>query len=554
MRAIKTEDKKKLTSTMIYNVKKYLFLSLIILFSTSIAAQNIGWDKSFGGINSTGVDIPMDIHELDNGGFIVTGIIQSDDGDVSFNHGFKDFWILKLDENGNLVWEKTFGGSSDEAAYSIQEGFTSSIITSDNTILMTSYTRSDDGDVSDKTISSYPEIWVINVDLDGNLLWEETYIFDQVSSTEAYDVTETSNGDFVIAGTVNHNSNTIGFQDFFILRIDSNGNLLWDKNYGGTDSDVAQSVVELVNGDIMVVGTTESDDVDITLNYGMNDIWIVKLNNNGDLIWEKNFGGSDRDGGFPNYRHKISAVVNQNGNITIATKSESNDFDVQSGIDPTDPDIWVFQIDSSGSIIWEQVFGGDQSQQARDIILADSNDFFIIGTTSGLASRDIDEVIGFDDTWIIKIDNNGSLIWEHTFGGTSEDIGQSLVHAGQNKIVGISHTRSNDVDVSNNPDDKDYWVFKSDVSVLGINEASFTNSTQAYPNPTRGRLSIQIDNTRSEKILIKVTNILGKEVLNETRDIKDEVSINISGNTGIYFLEIKDVSGARYVEKIMKID
>jgi len=464
--------------------------TLLVLIPSVICAQSILWDKSYGGVEGPSQDLPHNIHKLDDGGFIVTGMIQSTGGDASFIHGDKDFWILRLDRGGDLLWEKTFGGSSEEGGASNFDGMTSSLITSDKTIIMTGYTKSDDGDVSKNEDRLDTKAWVINVDLEGNLLWEKTYTFGEDSNSISSSIIETSNGDFVIAGRVWHLENTNGGFDYWVLKIDNTGNLLWSTNYGGSKSDRAESVQELGNGDLFVVGTTESIDGDVSTNYGgddgTSDIWIIRLNSNGDLIWEQNYGGSKREDSDPPTEEKASAVIDANGNLTVAATTMSTDFDVASGVDELNSDIWVFQIDGEGNINWEHVFGGDLDQKARDIVKTNSNNFFVVGSTVGLASRDIEEFIGAYDAWIFKINNEGSLLWEHAFGGTNSEFGQTIEQNGVGNYVGLTYTKSADGDISNNPDGKHYWIFNFEVS-------DDLDTTQ--PSPPANLSVLQVDNS-----------------------------------------------------------
>jgi hypothetical protein len=230
------------------------------------------WQKILGG---SADDYALSILQTLDGGYVAGGFSISADGNVSGNHGMADYWLVKLDDTGHIVWQKTYGGSLDDILMSI-------IQTSDSGYMLCGYTNSSDGDVT-ANYGNY-DVWIIKVSKTGAIIWQKNYGgsgTDIVSNIER----APDNG-FVIAATsasLDHDVKGIhdigGTSDLWIFKIDPSGNLLWQKCMGGSSDDRAAHVVTTNDGGYIVTGTVESSDSDI-LGYhgGYGDIWIVKLN------------------------------------------------------------------------------------------------------------------------------------------------------------------------------------------------------------------------------------------------------------------------------------
>jgi hypothetical protein len=288
---------------------------------------NIVWEKSYGG---SSVDITGDIKLTVDGGFIVVGYTESNDGNVSINKGNSDYWIIKIDSVGNLLWEKSYGGSNGEVAYAV-------IQTNDLGYMVVGESTSNDGDVS----SNYGgrDYWVVKLDSLGNLLWEKNYGgsgFDRGKS-----VLENPNGGYIVAGRSNSIDTDItgnkGIDDYWIVNIDSIGNIQWQSNYGGTAADDFQKITNTSDGGFIMVGTSGSSDGDVGGNYGSGDYWVVKIDSIGNIEWEKNFGGSAVDFGY------AINQTNDNGFI-ISGLASSTDIDITNNIGAGD--FWLVKLDA----------------------------------------------------------------------------------------------------------------------------------------------------------------------------------------------------------------
>ena len=294
----------KKSSKIITLVKASKYTALLFFFffkfSSSIGqeAPEVIWDKTFGG---SGLDTLPHIQQTSDGGYIVAGNSESNDGDISDgNNGNSDYWIVKLDGLGNKVWDKTYGGSGDDFARSIQQ-------TSDGGYIVTGYMNSNDGDVTDgnnRDISDfYHDYWIIKLDGLGNKVWDKTYGGSDYEYAES--IQQTSDGGYIVAGHTLSNDGDIsdgnnGSADYWIIKLDGSGNKVWDKTYGGSDFDYVESIHQTSDGGYVVAGRTHSNDGDVSNNNisGWSNSWIMKLNDLGNKEWDKCYGsGNDQHAG-----------------------------------------------------------------------------------------------------------------------------------------------------------------------------------------------------------------------------------------------------------------
>ncbi len=246
------------------------------------------WQKSYGGSKN---EYAWGISLTNDGGYVVTGDTESNDGDVTGNHGARDFWIIKIDGSGNLIWQKTLGGSGDDGSKSVEA-------TADGGCIVTGTTESNDGDVSGN--HGTRDYWVVKLSSTGSLQWQKCYggsYFD-----EPWSIKLTQDGGYIVAGysssndgdvTGNHWSLAPHFSDYWVVKLDVNGNLQWQKCYGGDKNEIAYYIKPTADGGYVVAGSAESDNGDATCNAGITtDAWIIKINSAGMLEWQKSMGGN----------------------------------------------------------------------------------------------------------------------------------------------------------------------------------------------------------------------------------------------------------------------
>ena len=207
---------------------------------------NLIWDKTYGGTDG---DVADSIQQTSDGGYIVSGYTSSKGA------GSSDAWVFKLDSSGTLLWDQTYGGTQYDRAWSIQQ-------TSDSGYIVAGYTNS-------KGAGSY-DIWILRLDSLGNLIWDKTYGGTNDDGADYTDsIKQTSDGGYIVAGWTF--SKGTGSGDYWILKLDSLGNLIWDRTYGGINDDRATSVRQTTDGNFIVAGWTTSKGA------GGFDAWVLKL-------------------------------------------------------------------------------------------------------------------------------------------------------------------------------------------------------------------------------------------------------------------------------------
>jgi hypothetical protein len=200
----------------------------------------------------------------------VAGYTNSNDGDVTGNHGSNDFWVVKLNSTGVLQWQKTLGGSGSDKATSVQQ-------TADGGYIVAGYTNSTNGDVTGNHGSN--DFWVVKLNSTGLLQWQKTYGGN--SSDVAYSIQQTTDFGYIVAGCTNSNNGDVtgyhGTMDYWVTKLDSAGILQWQKTLGGYDYEAANSIQQTADGGYIVAGWTYSTNGDVTGYHGNVDFWVVKL-------------------------------------------------------------------------------------------------------------------------------------------------------------------------------------------------------------------------------------------------------------------------------------
>lgn len=308
------------------------------------------WIKTFGGEL---FESAFNAKETSDGGYFFAGYTNS------FGNGLYDYWLVKLDENGQKIWEKTYGTvKANVGLYGD--------VTSDEGYVLTGYTIPDGK--TDK------DVWLLKTNSNGDSLWSVT--FDDSMNQSANYLQETNDGGFVLVGETRGQNTNI---DILIIKTDANGNMVWTNTLIESNIDQAFSIKETGDGYILI-GTTTS------LGKGDKDIWLNKLDQFGNVVWQKTYGGEALEYGF-------DVVPVSDGYVfTGSTSSFGTMF----------YDLWVVKVDLYGEQVWDQIYGGTMIDIGRSLILNASGGFTILGQTSSYGA-------GEYDFWIIKTDKNGTI-------------------------------------------------------------------------------------------------------------------------------------------------
>lgn len=357
--------------------------------------NKIQWKKTFGGSDS---DEANSIKQTSDGGYIVAGVTGSSNGNVTFNHGMYDYWVIKLNNSGDIQWQKTFGGSGDDRAKSIQQ-------TTDGGFIVAGTSDSNDGDKS-SSHGINDDYWVVKLNNIGNIEWEKSLGGQSTEGLES--IQQTNDGGYILAGTTSSadgiydvtglhlNNMSEPTADYWIVKLNNVGNIEWQKCLGGSKDDTGRSIKQTLDGGYIVVGESESKNV--SHNWGGTDCYIVKLKNNGVIEWDKSIGGSNFDGANDIQQTK-------DGGYIIAGYTNSYDVFCSNSYNGG-TDYYVAKFDNTFTTqLWTVSLGGAKSDMANSIFETLDGGFIIAGDSYS-TNGDISSHYGTDgykDCWIVKL-------------------------------------------------------------------------------------------------------------------------------------------------------
>jgi hypothetical protein len=351
------------------------------------ADDTLLWSKTYGGTND---DRGTDIITTNDGGFALLGYSKSADGDVTLNAGAQDFWILKISNTGAILWQKTFG-------YAGADTGTALLQTKDNGFLVTGVldVSASNGQGNSKSAKhAGGDIWVLKLASNGSLEWSK--YFGGSFTDIPFGVVETSNNEYIIAASSDSKdfniSNNKGSYDFWILKVASDGILVWEKSFGGSEIDEPRAIVATNDGNFMIVGDTRSSNKDISNNNGGADLWMLKISTNGILIWEKTIGATSFD-----VARSISKTDDHGFIIAGNSRSSDAGFTNQG-----QNDAWILKVNTSGNVVWKKFIGGSENDLLFDVVQLNNQSIIAIGESTSV-NGDILENKGFSDALIIKI-------------------------------------------------------------------------------------------------------------------------------------------------------
>ena len=335
------------------------------------ALNEVEWTSTYGGSED---DRGHDVVQLADGGFAVVGYSQSSDGDTSRNEGQHDNWVFKTDAQGNLIWEKSFGFLGHDHAYSI-------ISTSDGGLFFNGFldvTASNgagqDGKVQLTKKHGVGEFWCHKLDADGNLQWRR--YFGGTSNDRSYDAIETKEGDFVLVGSSESQdvdiTNPKGEYDIWLVKIDAKGNLLWQRSVGGSGYDIGTALIEANDGDLLITGQSYSLDKDITNPLGSSDGILVRMSAEGVLKKVQNYGSKEFD--------SVKDII-QRADGTIVMVGYSGSGEIETG-GTLDNDVLLYFTCVECTLVIISKIDGDGLDIPEKIAITTKGQVILVGSTN----------------------------------------------------------------------------------------------------------------------------------------------------------------------------
>lgn len=414
------------------------------------------WDKTLGG---SATDVPTAMVTTNDGGMVIAGYSSSTQSGnkTEVSRGGVDFWLVKVDANGQKVWEKAIGGSGDDYAMQL-------VALADGGFVVAGY--SDSGASGDKTDASRGETdyWVVKVNSVGQKLWDKTY--GGTASDEALAIALAPDGNFWLAGSStsgiggDKTERNYGERDYWVLKLSNTGQKLWDKTIGGRANDHL-SCMALTPEGMLLVGSSNSDisNDKTERNKGDKpstpDYWVVNINNDGQKLSDKTLGGNLSD--IP-----TTVISDSKGGFVIAGYSNSGiSTDKTESTDKFDNDYWLVGINGSGQKLWDKTLGGDQSDIAHSIIRPADGGFMVVGTSLSGVGRDKSAVNASSSTdyWLVKISESGQKIWDKTLlADQTENVPRLMLLSSNLMLIGASKSGMYGDKTEANRGDFDYWL------------------------------------------------------------------------------------------------
>lgn len=513
-------------------MKKYLLL-LLFIATVTVHAQ-VTFQKTFGGLDLEQCET---IQQTSDNGYILGGL--------TFNSSLNNFdiYIVKTDSTGNTVWTKTFGNNFSEWGNSV--------------------TQTIDGGYVFAGISQIADtlynLYLIKIDANGNNQW--TKIMDGIFSEEGMSVQQTNDSGFVITGVVT--SFGAGLEDFFLVKTNANGDFLWTKTYGGTSNDLGYSVQQTSDSGYVISGVADRN------GPGNTNVCLIKTDVNGDTLWTRKLGGADIEygyyvqqttdggyiitgftnsfgaGGYDVYLIKTDAsgyllwsktYGGAASDVGFAVEQTTDGGYIITGISQSfglgENDIYLIRTDSMGDSLWTKRIGGTGPDNGFSVHQTSDGGFIIGGYTESFG-------IGNSDAYLIKTDAYGNS-------GCNEEPTATIISIPSTQVENSGMTVTSPTPIVNNP-----TIFVGSVGIEnticisdGINVIT-RDGFDIFPNPANGKLAI-----RSVQLPIKaiaIMNVLGEQILAAhlpTSNFLFQFEMDISGLTpGIYFVKVQSEKG-----------
>ena len=541
--------------------KNLLPICFAMLTLNSIAeSPTWQWAKSVG--YNYNNDISASLATDGSGNVLVTGSFESSTitfGTTTLNNtGGADMFIVKYDALGNVLWAKSAGGSSNDYGYSVAIDyngnavitgyFMSPIITFGTTAL---------------TNAGNKDMFIVKYDAAGNVAWAKSA--GGTSADEANSIATDDNGNVLVTGSFKDSTITFGTttltnagnSDMFIVKYDATGNVVWAKSAGGGFTDISTSVATDGSGNVLVTGNFDSP----TLTFGtttltninsLTDMFIVKYDAAGNVIWAKSMGGSDYDGSY-------SVATDGNGNVLITGSfmSPNITFGTTTLNNVGIVNIFLVKYDAAGNIIWAKSAGGFLLDFAFSVTTDASENVLVTG---GFLSPDItfgtttltNAYAGNYDMFIVKYDALGNVIWAKSEGGDYSDEGHSVAADGSGNIFVTGGFNSSTITfgtttLTNSIYDNGHMFIAKINTTTGIENIENSSEILLYPNPTNGLITLSLSR-KLNNAAIQLISITGQMVMEQTNLAGDKFTFDISEQAkGFYFLEVKE---ARNISRI----
>lgn len=530
----------------------YLLIASLLVVTT-LHAQDILWERSYGGKHA---EFLYDAIPTADYGFILAGSsISSKNGNkTEANKGDLDYWVWKMDEKGTPEWQKSFGGNGVDLLQCVR-------ITNDGGFILAGTSRSSiSGDKKDPC-KGQEDFWIIKLDARGQELWQRT--IGGSGQEKLLSIAQTKDGGYILGGSSSSDKsevdekgvvdkygkkeNSRGNLDYWVVKLDSKGEIEWDKTIGGKYVDELKSIEQTKDGGFILGGysnSPESGDKS-QKNFGLGDYWIVKIDKEGNIQWQETIGGDKDDNLFALTQTKDGGFIAGGNSNSGATNSKSKS-------NRNGTDFWVVKLNENGSISWQETYNYGKLDVLTSIVENPDGTFLVGGyAQSEVKSKTSkSDKEGINDYIALKIKANGDEIWTQTVGSKGDEVLKKLFETRDGGYI-LAGTSKGQVSRDKNSfkGGSDFWIVK-----LRDKDKKHKDkeNIEAIPNPAH-TFTNAIVGYDYKKGTATLYDLSGRMINSVKITGERTIPIDLSGlPQGIYVIEVKtDVSsdGVKVIKK-----
>lgn len=534
-------------------MKKWYCILFFILLANHLQAQTL-YPFSNKNLGGTQADVPSGFEQLPDSGYIILASSRSNMGfDKSQNNRdpsgqSSDYWLIRFDKNGNKLWDKTIGGSSSDRPAALQ-------VLSDGYVLSGTSSSGISGEKSD-TVRGGDDFWIVKTDLQGNVIWDRTV--GGVSNDELTCMSYTSDHHIILGGWTlspvgaDKTSTSFGDFDFWWVKLDTAGNFLLEKTLGGLLGDNCFGMTPTADAGVIMAGYSNSP-ISFTKSQpsqGLYDYWVLKVDTIGRKIWDKTIGGTGDE-----YGYSVCAVPGLNNGYVVGGFSFSgisgNKTEANRGLD----DFWAVRLSETGAILWDKTFGGNLEDEMARVMITRQNEILLSGTSYSTLSGDKTEMnLGAEQTWMVLVDTIGNKVLDKTFFTTGHDENGQVISDVQGCFTSINYTLSDTGGYRTffNNGGGDIWIGKVCPFSVGAEEVSSEEiNLITFYNVATGMLTVEVSQPKPKNFAFQIFNSSGQMMVEVKIPVKEspfKTNFNVENfASGVYL--VRWISGNEMLSK-----
>jgi hypothetical protein len=512
-----------------------LILSFTLPAWTVSAQPKISWQKCLGG---SGQDAANCVIQTAEGGYVVAGLAESYDGDVTGYTGSNSAWVVKLSAEGKIIWEECLSGYEVNSIIETQDG---------------GLVVAGPAGYQDSTLTGYHgdgDAWVARLSNSGSLIWQR--IYGGTGDDDAVQILQTADGGFAFVGSTTSTDDDLskcpGTGFGWLVKLSDSGEIQWQRRFARTWENLSGSLAESKSGEFVVVGECGDTAQNSSVDDSYLDGYVAKFDDTGAIIWQELIrSGADLT--------PSAVLVLPDSTILLAGECFFGFYmtDTTHTI-PLGGTGWLVKLNDTGGTEWQKYIFETGNDAFYSIVPTPDSDFIVAGN-NGNSER---------DAWVVRMDDTGGIVWQESFGGSREDYAQSIVPTLDGGLIFAGGTNSDDSEVSGWHGDSssvydDMWVVKlggTDVAQVSVSSAD-PLLVRCYPNPASSEAVLSFNLPQSAEVSISILDALGREMqvipALEMDAGAHEIALDASHiPTGIYECRI-NYGGASAVSKLVVV-